>query len=215
MIVRLGEWDAGTDLDCDPNSDPEDPDCAEPVQDISVKSYLAHPDFERQTVFNDIGIIQLAEGAKIGNRNIKPICLPFSPELHTLPRTLVVIGWGRTESSPRSSILQKAAVPLFGQADCIKKFTGKRKFSLIDGQFCAGGEGMFILSDFSILLLNSFQKNQEKSTLAKAIPDHPFNQSAPSTEKLRWSSSASSLTGCSSVVFSRVIQEFIRKLRCI
>lgn len=140
--VRLGEYDQTKDQDCD-NDDPEDPICSEPVQDISVKSYLAHPGFSRMKLMHDIGIVQLDEIADTRRRNIKPICLPFTQELRTLPNRFVVTGWGRTQRSSNSAILQRASMPLYDQNTCREKLTMKnRRISIGDGQFCAGGEGL-------------------------------------------------------------------------
>lgn len=141
--VRLGEHDTSNEVDCD-YSDPEDPECAEPVQDIRVLSYFGHPRYDRTNVHNDIGLVRLEQAANFKQRNIKPICLPFTPEVQVLPARLVVIGWGRTESSYKSTILQKASLPLYNKDDCLRKFSqlqSKQKVSFIEGQFCAGGEG--------------------------------------------------------------------------
>jgi hypothetical protein len=110
-----------------------------------VKSFTAHPHFDRANVLNDIGIVQLETAANFQHKNIKPICLPITNELQELPKNLIVIGWGKTEKSFRSPILQKASVPYFDQEKCRQKFTAlqtRKKFVLIDGQFCAGGEGL-------------------------------------------------------------------------
>lgn len=145
VVVRLGEHDTSTNPDCD-YDDPEDPECADPVQDSPVNSFLAHPDFDRANVLNDIGIVRLEVAANFKQRHIKPICLPFTAELQKLPEDFIVIGWGRTESSSRSTILQKAKVPHYETEKCKKKFNElgtKKKVVIESGQFCAGGEGLF------------------------------------------------------------------------
>ena len=54
-LVRLGEWDVATELDCFDGS------CLPPVQDfvVSLAHFTIHPDFtydrKTQTVWNDIG----------------------------------------------------------------------------------------------------------------------------------------------------------------
>jgi Trypsin len=111
---------------------------------------LAHPEFSGITKFNDIGIIQLDSAANFKSKSVKPICLPFTTELQTLPSRLIVIGWGRTAEDPnlKTGILQKAAVPLYDQEKCRNRFTeyftqkkSSGKIFLNDLQFCAGGEG--------------------------------------------------------------------------
>lgn len=137
--VRLGEYDTSKSEDCD-NEDPEDPICAPPVQDVGVKSFLAHPDYSRFTFHNDIGLVQLKTAALFKQKNIRPICMPFKEEFQTLPTSYIVIGWGRTENSLGSAILQKAALPSYDQRQCEQKFA-KNKVTLIEGQLCAGGQG--------------------------------------------------------------------------
>lgn len=142
--VRLGEWDASKPKDCD-LTDPEDPECADPVQDIRVSGFVAHPQYDASRIINDIGFVHLAEAANFKQNNIKPICMPFTIELQQLPARLIVIGWGRTEKSRSAEILQKAGVPLFDQDKCVEKFSSlssRRKLLLTDGQFCAGAEGL-------------------------------------------------------------------------
>lgn len=86
--------------------------------------------------------MRLEQAANFKQRNIKPICLPFTPELQELPPKFVVIGWGRTEATYKSSILQKASLPLYDKDKCLQKFSQlNRKVTFVEGQFCAGGEG--------------------------------------------------------------------------
>ncbi|CRK88611.1 CLUMA_CG002345, isoform A [Clunio marinus] len=141
--VRLGDWDTSTERDCD-YTYPSNPICADPVQDIAVASYTPHPNYDRTNIHNDIGIVRLQEAANFNQRNIRPICLPFTRELQELPGRFVVIGWGRTEDSFNSNILQKASLPLYERDKCLRKFSTlplKKRIIFIDGQFCAGGEG--------------------------------------------------------------------------
>lgn len=142
--VRLGDYDTSKVEDCD-YSDPEDPDCSEPVQDIRVKSYVAHPNFDKEKVLHDIGLIQLEVAANFQQRNIKPICLPFTSELQMLPKLFIVIGWGRTEKASRSAILQKATLPLYDQSQCYHTFSqlSRKQIVFSEGQFCAGGDGKY------------------------------------------------------------------------
>lgn len=138
--VRLGEWNTLTEKDCVWDDDDEIDICTGPVQDIDVKSFLSHPEYSRETIHNDIGLVQLSQGANFRQKNIRPICLPFSSDAFNVPANLTVIGWGRTQNSSGSTILQKALVPIYEQLQCEAKFS-KRQLVLSDGQFCAGGMG--------------------------------------------------------------------------
>ena len=143
--VRLGEYDQTKEQDCD-DEDPEDQTCSEPVQDITVRSFRAHPGFTRTKLMHDIGIVHLEQAADVSRRNIKPICLPFTQELRKLPDRFVVTGWGRTQRSSNSAVLQKASVPIYDKDACRQKLTTKnRRITLGNGQFCAGGEGLQIV----------------------------------------------------------------------
>lgn len=154
--VRLGEYDQTMEQDCDLD-EPEEPICSEPVQDLSVKSYTAHPEFSKTKLMHDIGIVRLDGVADLSRTNIKPICLPLTQELRTLPERFVVTGWGRTQSSSRADILQKASMPLYDQDGCRQRLSTKnRRVTIGDGQFCAGGEGSYNLRVLIILYILIF-----------------------------------------------------------
>lgn len=138
--MRLGDYNTSTDEDCVTEESGEEPECAEPLQDIAVKMFIVHPDYSRSTLHHDIGLVRLKEAAKVKQSNIKPICMPFKEGFNKMPEKFVVIGWGRTQDSSGSAILQKASMPLVDQQFCQEKFS-KSKVTLIEGQFCAGGEG--------------------------------------------------------------------------
>lgn len=139
-LVRLGEWNTLTEKDCVYDDEEEEDICTGPVQDIDVKSFATHPDYNRQTIHNDIGLVELSQRANFGQKNVKPICLPFAAEALQMPDEFIVIGWGRTQNSSGSTILQKASMPIYEQQKCEKKFS-KSQLILSDGQFCAGGMG--------------------------------------------------------------------------
>lgn len=67
-----------------------------------------------------------------------PICLPFSKKLRDFkPKTLIVVGWGHTESGRSSDILQEATLSVVSFNECRKYFASK-PVTLTDEQFCAG-----------------------------------------------------------------------------
>jgi hypothetical protein len=85
--VRLGEYDERTDIDCDMYDI-----CADPLQDIPVQHFIVHPDYDRETITNDIGIVRLGEAAKVIQNNITPICLPFELTARRIDKKFTVIG---------------------------------------------------------------------------------------------------------------------------
>lgn len=135
----LGDYDTRTDPDCDPD---DESFCTDPVQSILVESSVHHSEYDPQQAINDIGIIRLSEPAKISQKNIRTICLPFSDKLRRIDNMYEVIGWGRTENSTSHHILQSARLPPFDIAACqekINSYVKKNKKNLTDGQLCAGG----------------------------------------------------------------------------
>ncbi|KAG5671674.1 hypothetical protein PVAND_001862 [Polypedilum vanderplanki] len=142
-LVRLGEYRKSTTEDCKILSD-EQKLCADPVQDIEVnrRNLIVHSDFSYLEKIHDIGLIKISK-AKMEQNNIKPICLPFEERFETLPKSLVVIGFGRTEkSSNNSDVLLKAKVQTISNEKCFDEFKKAKSniyFSINnDLQFCAG-----------------------------------------------------------------------------
>lgn len=140
MVVRLGEHTKSTSPDCKEFVKGEII-CADHVQDIPVthEDLIVHESFNFRDVKHDIGLIRLSEPAKIHQNNIKPICLPFeSPQI---PRILLVIGFGMTESSggENSDVLMKVRVEKKDSAECtFEKNT--RIYEIDETQICAGGK---------------------------------------------------------------------------
>jgi secreted trypsin-like serine protease len=134
--VRLGEWDTSKTVDCD-----FDGDCVEePVQDIQIERYIVHDDynFHLKDSPNDIALIKLSRPA-IFNFYVAPICLPHTDRLKKFDlegQSLVVAGWGRTESGSQSNIKQKVDVPVVSARQCQEVLETKVTDSL---QICAGG----------------------------------------------------------------------------
>lgn len=140
--VLLGDYDTEQNPDCDEN---DDTNCADPVQNVVVESSIFHPNFDPLKSINDIGIIRLAESAKLTQNNIKTICLPFDDNAKRITGKYEVIGWGATENSTFHKILQKANLPPYDLQKCEEKLglfvkNQHDRKKLIDGQICAGGE---------------------------------------------------------------------------
>ncbi|XP_018579317.1 venom protease-like [Anoplophora glabripennis] len=92
-IVRLGESDTETPIDCDDFGD-----CAPPHQDIGIKAYK-FANYCRTISENDIMLIELEEPAKL-NEFVQPICLPTTNEVlsRSLVNEFVVLsGWGSVD----------------------------------------------------------------------------------------------------------------------
>ncbi|XP_063698021.1 CLIP domain-containing serine protease B4-like [Culicoides brevitarsis] len=137
-LVRLGEWDTSTTHDCDYDG------CADPVQDISIRQIIIHPEYNKNgSNHHDIALLRLTRPAKL-SYFVKPICLPISNELRGKTRdestNFVVAGWGRTETNFKSNKKLKVDLKGFNQRECAQKYRQRYGSEINDSQLCAGGE---------------------------------------------------------------------------
>lgn len=75
-------------------------------QSRSVDRIINHPQYNAQSLANDIAIIHLAEPLDLTDKFVSKICLPNVPEgsLYPPPGTAVIgVGWGRTTKNGVSS----------------------------------------------------------------------------------------------------------------
>lgn len=147
--IRLGEYDLKKDRDCineDADDFEEDIDCSDAIQEFGIDRSIPHPNYSRESLTNDIGIVKMTQNADLTKNNVQTICLPFSEEHLKLPPKMIVAGWGKTEKNLPSNIIQKALVPLFDNNKCMEKLSKKLppKAVIDDFQFCAGGQGQFL-----------------------------------------------------------------------
>ncbi|ALC46202.1 CG11843, partial [Drosophila busckii] len=89
-VVRLGDLDFGTDKD----------DALH--KDYAVSSYFSHPRFTSSELYNDIGLVKLAENVKF-DRYKHPACLPFDDGQNV--ESFIAVGWGSTSLAGRSSAM--------------------------------------------------------------------------------------------------------------
>ncbi|XP_053945512.1 serine protease grass-like [Anastrepha ludens] len=136
--VRLGEHDLTEEEDCITVNQRRI--CAPPVEDIGVEKTIPHPDFNNARKTNDVALVKLARSVQF-KKHIKPICLPIIPEAAQIPRDrrFFIAGWGGTENSKTSNILQKALVPFKTREQCQNIF---RRTRINDNHLCAGGDGL-------------------------------------------------------------------------
>lgn len=102
-FVRLGEQVESTDPDCNVVTDKSGQqvkDCAGPVVDIPIESYVFHPEFDNPMYTNDLALIRMSREVEY-NDYIRPICLPTTPELRAhVPRFLVMPAWELDMNAP-------------------------------------------------------------------------------------------------------------------
>uniref|UniRef100_A0A182Y9V8 Peptidase S1 domain-containing protein n=1 Tax=Anopheles stephensi TaxID=30069 RepID=A0A182Y9V8_ANOST len=137
-IVRLGEFDLGSEIDCDKRGEL----CALPPQDIPVERGILHESYSARRKVNDIALLRLAKDASY-NDNVLPICLPVSPAMRTTQRTFFVAGWGGTESAVYSNKLQFTKLSILPNDECLQQLLKVDPYTkLNDNQMCAIGTNL-------------------------------------------------------------------------
>ncbi|GAB0087653.1 Serine protease grass [Sergentomyia squamirostris] len=134
--VVVGEYDIRTDVDCQSIGD--ETICSPAAQEILQEALLPHPKYNTPKFANDIGLIRLRDRADFSRDNIKPVCLPYTPQVQKMPlRRLVATGWGTTENQTTSNELLKVSLPVVEDFRCQRVFMS---LQWTPNQFCAGGE---------------------------------------------------------------------------
>ncbi|KAF5307091.1 hypothetical protein FQR65_LT07150 [Abscondita terminalis] len=132
--VWLGDWKLSTDPDCITFLGFQL--CNKKVQKIKIIDAVHHPNYDDDTLNDDIGILLLEHDVKI-NSFVKPICLPApNTQNVTLPSTLVAVGWGLTENRTSSDIKRKVYLPVQTNSECESAL----EETLTDKQICVGGQ---------------------------------------------------------------------------
>ncbi|KAL4779899.1 trypsin-like cysteine/serine peptidase domain-containing protein [Aspergillus varians] len=105
---------------------------------VKVSSITVHPDYDEDTVDNDISILTLAEDLTFGD-TIAAVDLPTSSSLPTTGTVGTASGWGALEEGGGvSSTLQYVDVPVVSKSQCTSDYSG---FNVITASmFCAGEE---------------------------------------------------------------------------
>ncbi|KAL4921337.1 trypsin-like cysteine/serine peptidase domain-containing protein [Aspergillus aurantiobrunneus] len=107
--------------------------------EVGVSSIAVHPDFNGNTVDNDISILTLAEELTFGD-GIAAVDLPTSNSLPEAGTTATASGWGALrEGGTPSPTLQSVEVPIVSKQQCASAYQGFNEIT--DSMFCAGEEG--------------------------------------------------------------------------
>ncbi|KAI4459981.1 serine protease-related [Holotrichia oblita] len=130
-IIRAGEWN--TKMEDEPL----------PHQDRLVEDVILHPEYNPDSLKNDVALLYLSEPFKLAG-NIKIICLPRSNwEVERIK--CIAAGWGKNafKKGKHSTILKKIEIPLVPKNDCVKLLRQTRLgkyYNLHQSFICAGGE---------------------------------------------------------------------------
>lgn len=63
-------------------------------QESRVEETFLHPDYDDQTVNNDVALLKLRHPLKF-NQHVRPICLPDPTDDLKIQTRAVIIGWGK------------------------------------------------------------------------------------------------------------------------
>ncbi|XP_040189612.1 chymotrypsinogen A-like [Rana temporaria] len=123
--VVLGEFDRSVNTEATLN--------------IAVARVFRHPNYNSNTIANDITLIKLATPATYTNR-ISPVCLAASADVFNGGERCVTTGWGYISASTQTtpSKLQQASLPLLTTANCQSYWGSKIQSTMI----CAGASGV-------------------------------------------------------------------------
>ncbi|XP_036333427.1 phenoloxidase-activating factor 3-like [Rhagoletis pomonella] len=135
-LVRLGEHAVSTEVDCIANV------LCVTYQEFGIEKTIKHPDYDYATK-KDIALIKLNDTIRFSNRhttryhvNIKPICLPTTPEEFTLlpDSDLIIAGWGLKENDEPADILQKGLLKPEALEVCKRLYA---RYSVDDSKICS------------------------------------------------------------------------------
>uniref|UniRef100_A0A8C3FJK8 chymotrypsin n=1 Tax=Chrysemys picta bellii TaxID=8478 RepID=A0A8C3FJK8_CHRPI len=101
-------------------------------QEKVQKLVFTHPQYNSNTINNDIALIKLATAAELGS-TVAPVCLAAAGEQYRSGQLCVTTGWALSTPSK----LQQTALPLLTNEECKNYWDG----NILDSMICAGAAG--------------------------------------------------------------------------
>ncbi|XP_050693131.1 trypsin II-P29-like [Eriocheir sinensis] len=102
-----------------------------------IGSVWSHPDFNRRTFNNDVGLVKLNNPVEF-TKEVRPACIPDVANQETYAgMTGIVAGWGRTsEYGNASDAVREVTVPIITNEEC--KTKNYKPNDITDNMICAG-----------------------------------------------------------------------------
>ncbi|XP_078463943.1 mannan-binding lectin serine protease 1-like [Lampetra planeri] len=108
--------------------------------DLKVVNYVVHPEFDAQTLRNDIAVVELERNVRVTDL-IAPVCLPDEriQRLTTPGTMLAVTGWGKEFLSKYPETLMQTEVPLVDNTTCQEAYSQTVPSHVVsEDMLCAG-----------------------------------------------------------------------------
>lgn len=105
--------------------------------DVALDRIHIHPEYDNDTVANDIAVINIAEALS----DIKPAVLPESEDAPAADSSVTLVGWGSLrEGASLSVTLQYVDVPVIDAELCRQRYESQPDIVVGSNEFCDGGE---------------------------------------------------------------------------
>jgi len=107
--------------------------------EIIVSKIIIHPNFDAQTIDNDIAILHLSKALLLGRTNAGSICLPSKDDLISVGDIMTTTGWGLTDNNQNSRHLRAIDIPMISLSTCRYQYRSLPPlFKITDNMICAG-----------------------------------------------------------------------------